>query len=111
MSDMLDIRIDLRREATIAQQINEQVAWLIASGQLTPGDRLPSVRELAGQLAINMNTVRSAYKKLEMDGLVETRHGLGTCVLSRHPSRLGRTDSSLHSHTIGVILPSLENPF
>jgi DNA-binding transcriptional regulator YhcF (GntR family) len=61
-----------------------QVAWrlraMIASGRLAPGDRLPSVRELAEDAGINANTARAIYGRLEADGLLESRHGLGTFV-------------------------------
>jgi DNA-binding LacI/PurR family transcriptional regulator len=105
------ITVNPRLEATLTQQLKGQLTWLIASGQLEPGDILPSVRRLARHLSINMNTVRSAYQKLGTDGLVETRQGLGTSVLSYDPGRMAQMASSLHSHTVGVIIPSLSNPF
>lgn len=64
--------------------VGVQLAWrlraLIASGRLTPGDRLPSVRELADWAEVNVNTVRSVYARLEADGLIATRHGRGSFV-------------------------------
>ena len=64
--------------------LGSQLAWrlrvLIASGQLGPGDRLPGVRELAGDAGVNVNTARSVYRRLEEDGLIVSRHGLGTFV-------------------------------
>ena len=64
--------------------LGSQLAWrlrvLIASGQLGPGDRLPGVRELAGGAGVNVNTARSVYRRLEEDGLIVSRHGLGTFV-------------------------------
>ena len=48
---------------------------------LEPGHRLPSVRALARQLGVNVNTVRSAYARPETDGMVQTRHGVGTVVM------------------------------
>lgn len=54
----------------------------IAAGELCPGDSLPSVRHLAAQLRINPATVVQAYRELETEGLVATRHGAGTFVLS-----------------------------
>ena len=53
---------------------------MIASGNLGPGDRLPSVRELATDAGVNANTARAIYGRLEADGLIETRHGLGSFV-------------------------------
>lgn len=64
--------------------LGAQLAWrlrvLIASGQLTPGDRLPGVRELATGAGVNVNTARAVYRRLEEDGLIASRHGLGTFV-------------------------------
>ncbi len=61
-----------------------QLAWklrgAIATGRLAPGDRLPSVRDLAAESGVNVNTARAVYGKLERDGLIKTQHGLGTFV-------------------------------
>lgn len=105
------IRIDTRSEATLAQQIKDQITWLIASNQLATGDQLPPIRQLASQLLINMNTVRSAYQKLEAEGLVESRQGRGTRVLLHEPGNIAPPVGLLRSHTIGIILPSFSNPF
>src|ERR671930_1443350 len=64
--------------------VGAQLAWrlrvLIASGQLPPGARLPGVRELASGTGVNVNTARAVYRRLEEDGLIASRHGLGTFV-------------------------------
>lgn len=110
--DILDkLTVNPRLETTLTQQISQQFTWLIASGQVRPGDRLPPVRQLAEHLAISVNTVRSVYQKLEADGLTETRHGAGTRVLPYDARRLSRIAAELRSHTVGVILPSLSNAF
>jgi GntR family transcriptional regulator len=62
-------------------QIVEQVRQALRLGRLEPGDRLPTVREVAAALAINPNTVLKAYRELEHEQLVEGRHGLGTYVV------------------------------
>lgn len=62
-------------------QLVEQVRQALRLGRLEPGDRLPTVREVAAALAINPNTVLKAYRELEHDGLVEGRHGQGTYVV------------------------------
>lgn len=54
------------------EQIGRQIRALIASGQLLPGNRLPSVRQLAGDLAVAPNTVVRAYSELEREGWVQT---------------------------------------
>src|ERR671930_116323 len=69
--------------------LGSQLAWrlraLIGSGQLGPGDRLPGVRELASGAGVNVNTARAVYGRLEEDGLIESRHGLGTFVAEDAP--------------------------
>src|SRR3954452_9104666 len=69
--------------------LGAQLAWrlrvLIASGQLGAGDRLPGVRELASGTGVNVNTARSVYRRLEGDGLIASRHGLGTFVAEDAP--------------------------
>lgn len=57
------------------QQIVEQVKSLVAEGALAPGTPLPSVRQLAADLGINVNTVVAAYRVLEADGILLLRHG------------------------------------
>jgi len=110
--DLLDkITINPRLEMTLTQQLSQQFTWLIASGQIRPGDRLPPVRQLAEHLAISVNTVRSVYQALEANGLTATRHGAGTRVLERDARPLAQIAAEMRSHTVGVILPSLANPF
>lgn len=67
----------------IYRQITEQVAFLIASGRLVPGDELPPIRNLAEDLLINPNTVARAYRELEMAGWLVKRQGAGTYVSER----------------------------
>lgn len=95
----------------LVEQLRRQLLWQIASGQYKTNDRLPSVRNLAQQLSINMHTVRSAYQRLETDGLVRTRQGSGTRVLQLDPNRLVELASQIHSYSIGIILPGMSNPF
>ena len=64
-------------------QLVEQVRQALLNGVLRPGDRLPTVKEVVGSLAINPNTVLKAYRDLEREGLVEGRQGVGTFVLRR----------------------------
>ena len=62
-------------------QLVEQVRQALRLGRLEPGDRLPTVREVAAAVAINPNTVLKAYRELEHEGLVEGRPGQGTYVV------------------------------
>lgn len=62
------------------RQIMDQVRGAIASGSLVAGDQLPTVRQLAVDLAINPNTVIRAYRELELGGLLESHQGTGTFI-------------------------------
>jgi LacI family transcriptional regulator, repressor for deo operon, udp, cdd, tsx, nupC, and nupG len=106
-------RLSMHWESDIplAQQLRRQLLWLITTGALSPGERLPPVRDLAGRLGINLHTVRAAYRKLEDGGLVVTRQGRGTYVLPLDSRRLAQIAATFSTHTVGVIIPSMANPF
>jgi len=111
VNEILDlVSVNPKQEITLAHQIKQQITWLIASGKVKPGDHLPALRQLAQHLSINLHTVRSAYRMLETDGLVETRQGRGTQVLAFDLKRISQA-ASIRTHTVGVILASLFNPF
>src|SRR3990170_7167621 len=74
------LRIEKGSSVPISRQIADQIATLCASGGVRPGDRLPSVRELARELAVNQNTILRVYERLCGEGLLEMRHGQGTFV-------------------------------
>ena len=80
------IRIETSSGVPITRQIADQVRVQCASGALSPGDRLPSVRELAKELAVNQNTILRVYERLTVEGLLERRHGDGTYVADRLPT-------------------------
>jgi len=90
------LRIEKGSAVPISRQIGSQIAMLCASGKLRPGERLPSVRELARELAVNQNTILRVYERLVSEGLLEMRHGQGTFAsvhaqdggLAAHRSRL-----------------------
>jgi DNA-binding LacI/PurR family transcriptional regulator len=111
MQSFNSFHVEPAHGTTLAHQIKQHITWLIASGKLKPGDLLPPIRTLAAQLGVNLHTVRSAYHKLEADGLAETRRGKGTHVLGFHPACFTQAETPMRSHTIGVILPSWTNPF
>jgi GntR family transcriptional regulator len=69
----------------ITRQIAAQIRAQCASGTLQPGQRLPSVRALAGQLAVNQNTILRVYERLTAEGLLDRRHGDGTFVADKVP--------------------------
>lgn len=79
--------LDLHNGVPVYRQLVDQVRAGIASGSLAAGDQLPTVRQLAVDLAINPNTVLKAYRELELGGLLETQQGTGTFVAHRKPER------------------------
>lgn len=73
-------RLDLHSGVPVYRQIIDQVRGGIASGSLIAGDQLPTVRQLAVDLAINPNTVLRAYRELDLGGSLETHQGTGTFI-------------------------------
>ena len=80
---MIAFHLTARSNVPPYVQLVEQVRQALLNGTLRPGDRLPTVKEVVGALAINPNTVLKAYRDLEREGLVEGRQGVGTFVLRR----------------------------
>jgi GntR family transcriptional regulator len=72
--------LDLHTGVPVYRQLIDQVRTGIASGSLSAGDQLPTVRQLAVDLEINPNTVMRAYRELELGGLLETHQGTGTFI-------------------------------
>src|SRR5215207_8433122 len=76
---MLTIRLDSAE--SLVDQIARGIRVLLAAGTLKPNDELPTVRQLAGDLGVNLNTVSRAYRELEDAGLVASVRGRGTIVV------------------------------
>ena len=74
------VHVDYRDARPIYAQIIDSFREQIATGVLQPGDKLPSVRELAATLAINPNTIQRSYRRLEMEGWIVTMPGKGCFV-------------------------------
>ena len=72
--------IDPKSGVPFYRQIIEQTKFAIARGDLQPGDKLPTVRQLAVDLSVNPNTVVRAYREMEIEGVIETQQGSGTYV-------------------------------
>ena len=81
---MIPITLNSRDPRPIYLQVKESLRQLIISGVLTPESKLPSVREIAGTLAINPNTIQRAYRELEAEGFIYSIPGKGSFV---SPSR------------------------
>jgi GntR family transcriptional regulator len=75
--------LDLHSGMPVYRQIIDQVRGGMAAQTLAPGDQLPTVRQLAVDLAINPNTVLRAYRELELGGLLETHQGTGTFIADK----------------------------
>jgi GntR family transcriptional regulator len=82
-----EFALDLHTGVPVYRQLMDQVRTGIASGALTAGDQLPTVRQLAVDLAINPNTVMRAYRELELGGLLETHQGTGTFISDKKPEK------------------------
>ncbi len=81
----MELLIDTKSGVPFYRQIIEQIKFGIARGELAPGDRLPTVRQLAVDLSINPNTVIRAYRELEIEGVLDTQQGSGTFVGQQKP--------------------------
>ena len=88
----IEFYLDQRSGVSPYLQLVQQVKQALRLGYLKAGDQLPTMRMVVSQLAINPNTVFKAYRELELEGLVESRPGLGTFVLKT------LADASLASH-------------
>jgi DNA-binding transcriptional regulator YhcF (GntR family) len=77
------IRVQRGSPVPVSRQIDAQIRAQILAGSLKAEDQLPSVRQLARELAVNVNTVFRVYERLSADGLIELRHGDGTYVAAR----------------------------
>ena len=77
---MIDFQLDPNSGVPFYRQVIDQIRYGIASGQLRTGDQLPTVRGLAVELKINLNTIAKAYKELEIQGVLATQQGSGTFI-------------------------------
>lgn len=77
------LTVDVDDKRPLYQQIVDGVKELIARGDLREGMTLPSVRQVAGDLGVNLNTIAVAYRELQEEGLLAVRHGAGAVVSSR----------------------------
>ena len=84
MSDNFAFSIHTGSAEPIYRQLIEHVRRRVASGQIKAGDEIPSVRELAQQLAVHPMTISKAYSQLEAEGLLERRRGLSMRVAPQH---------------------------
>ena len=89
------VNINYRDPRPIYEQVRDGLRTLIVSGALAGGEKLPSVRELAGQLAINPNTIQRAYRELEQEGYLYSVPGKGSFAAERIEVDTQRRDELL----------------
>ncbi|HEY1689815.1 MAG TPA: winged helix-turn-helix domain-containing protein [Solirubrobacteraceae bacterium] len=85
VADVLDFTLDRAAEVPLGVQLAWAIRTRVEDGRLTPGMRLPGLRDVAEALGVNANTVRAVYSRLELEGLVESRQGSGTFVAAAPP--------------------------
>ncbi len=76
----MKLKIDPDSSVPIYVQIEDSIHSFIAAGQLKPGEQLPTIRELAADIRVNLNTVARAYFELDREGVISTQRGKGTFV-------------------------------
>ena len=79
------IRVESSSGVPVTRQVADQIRTHCAAGTLAPGDRLPSVRQLAKEILVNQNTILRVYERLTAEGLLERRQGDGTFVAAALP--------------------------
>ena len=84
----MNLKVDVRSKVPIYLQIGERVKHTIATGEMQPGDQLPTVRQLAQDLRVNFNTIARAYRLLNDAGVISTQPGRGTFVSERPDNRV-----------------------
>lgn len=77
---MIKFKLDPKTGIPFYRQIIDQIKFGIASGNLKTGEQLPTVRSLAVDLKVNLNTIAKAYKELEIQNVLETHQGTGTFI-------------------------------
>ncbi|HET7790585.1 MAG TPA: GntR family transcriptional regulator [Gemmatimonadales bacterium] len=97
-------RIDPRSSTPLYAQIAARLKVAVAAGELSSGDPLPSVRQLAHRLRLNPATVVQAYRELEAEGFVEMRQGAGTFVRDVTPERRGRERAEHATRLVRTLL-------
>jgi GntR family transcriptional regulator len=77
----MNLEINFTSHVPIYIQLTDQIKHKIATGELQPGDQLPTVRQLAADLRVNFNTIARGYRILDEEGIISTQHGRGTFIL------------------------------
>lgn len=102
------IVISHQNPAPLYQQVTDQIIDAITDGTLDPGDKLPSIREVAGDLKISEITVKRAYADLEQEGYIFTRAGMGSFVVDINKDKLKKDKLSTLKNELEKIISSNE---
>lgn len=94
------IRIDADDRRPLYRQVADEIKALIARGELREHAALPSVRQVAADLGVNMNTIATAYRELEAEGLITVKHGSGAVVASRQSNATSLDDTRRTLRTV-----------
>ena len=97
-------KINTSNGVPVYEQVSRQIMFAVASGGLTTGEMVPSVRQMAKELAINPNTVARAYRQLPDQGVVETVRGSGLAVTKGAVSKCKQARSKLIRERIKHVL-------
>src|SRR5512145_185945 len=103
------LTVDFEDRRPLYQQVVDGIKELIARGALKEGVTLPSVRQVAGDLGVNLNTIAAAYRQLQEEGFVAVRHGSGAVVKARRSETLTEDElrRGLRAALTGLVLAGL----
>ena len=103
------LTVDFEDRRPLYQQVVGGIKELIARGVLKQGVTLPSVRQVAGDLGVNLNTIAAAYRQLQEEGFVAVRHGSGAVVKARRSESLPEDElrKGLRAALTGLVLAGL----
>jgi GntR family transcriptional regulator len=96
-------RLDSSSGVPFYRQIIDQVLLAVADGRLRAGTQLPTVRQLAVDLSVNLNTIAKAYREMEIRGIVQTQQGTGTFIAARSGAKTRERRKALHDLVDRVI--------
>ncbi|MEJ0098318.1 MAG: GntR family transcriptional regulator [Pseudomonadota bacterium] len=84
-------------------QVKEQIRHRIAVGELKSGEEIPSIRQLAVDIRVSVITIKRAYMELEMEGVIQTRHGRGSCVAENVDLSNSLKEEELDQHLAAAV--------
>lgn len=108
MDDALELRVLLEGPTPVYRQIVDQIRTLCVERRLLPGERLPSIREIAGRLGVHFNTIADAYRALADEGWLTIEHGRGARVCDRQiPEPMRADTTALHGQRLRHLVAEL----